>query len=179
MLKDFVENCNGKFGTLAEAVQQTDIPRTKEVRPIPNYKGTLTLGNNKEYEATLTIDVERYPCTMVAKPPSASKFAVRTDLGGEEAETQTTVTLAGEDPTAGGQLAPVRNQRVYKVENPDEPGTIINVEFEDLERGYEYGRTAVHISEGDRSVVDFESNPGLELIGFVHQEKVIPRRFLQ
>ena len=82
MLKDFVENCGGNFGTLAEAIEQLEIPRLKETRAVPSYRGTLTLGDTEAYDATLTIDVERYPCTMVAKPPTASSFVVRTDLGG-------------------------------------------------------------------------------------------------
>ncbi|KAF2201806.1 SPOC domain-like protein [Delitschia confertaspora ATCC 74209] len=171
ILKQLVDDCGGNFGTLAEAVEQTALPRVKEVRPTPNYKGTLTLGNPADYDATLTIDVERYPCTMIAKPPTASRFVVRTDLAGALVETQSTATVVGDDHDEGGQLAAVRNQRVYKVENPDEPGAMMNVEPEDLEKGYEYGRTAVHISESDSNVVKLETEQGLEIIGFVHAEK--------
>src|SRR5690242_5566376 len=81
VLKSFVEKCNGNFGTLAEAIDQLNIPRLKQTRPIPSFRGQLTLGDASKYDATLTIDVERYPCTMLAKPPTASSFVVRTDLG--------------------------------------------------------------------------------------------------
>lgn len=170
-MKEFVEKCDGNFGTLAEAVDQTDIPRVKDTRPTPSYRGTLTLGDSVNYEATLTIDVERYPCTMIARPPTASRFVVKEDMGAPEA-TQSSVTMGDDDPNAGGPLAAVRNQRVYQVDDPDEPGGKINVEPDDLERGYEYGRTAVHISESDRTVIDFVSQPGLEIIGFVDQQQV-------
>ena len=173
VLKDFVEKCDGQFGPLAVAIEQLDIPRIKDTRPTPSYRGTLTLGDSENYTNTLTIDVERYPCTMIAKPPTASSFVVRTDLGGGAGtSTQSSVTVAG-DAQADGQLAAVRNQRVYQVEDPDQPGTKKDVEMDELERGFEYGRTAVHISESDANIVKLETQPGLELIGFIQEERVI------
>ena len=175
-----METCNGNFGTLAEAIEQLHIPRIKETRPTPSYKGTLTLGNNAEYDSTMTIDVERYPCTMIAKPPTASSFVVRTDLSGPPGpSTQSSVTLVGDDRLTDGQLSTVRNQRVYQVEDPDEPGTKMNVEPEELEKGYEYGRTAVHISEADANITKLETQQCLDLIGFVKEDKVLHVPLLQ
>ncbi|KAF2476883.1 SPOC domain-like protein [Lindgomyces ingoldianus] len=171
-LKDFARKCNGNFATIAEAISQLEIPRTKNTHPVPSYKGTLTLGDSENYDTTLTIDVERYPCTMIAKPPTASSFVVRTDLsGGAGASTQSSATVAGDEHRGDGQLAAVKSQRVYQIDNLDEPGTKTNVEMEDLERGFEYGRTAVHISESDANVVKLETSPCLDLIGFVPEEK--------
>ncbi|KAJ4304499.1 ATP-dependent DNA helicase yku80 [Kalmusia sp. IMI 367209] len=175
-LKEFVDNCDGNFGTLAEAVEQLVIPRIKETRATPSYRGTLTLGDNENFESTITIDVERYPCTMVAKPPTASSFVVRTDLGGVGPSAQSSGTVVGDDYSMDGQLSAVRNQRVYQVDNPDEPGQKMNVEPDDLERGYEYGRTAVHISESDANVVKIETRQSLQLLGFIPSEKF--ERFL-
>lgn len=171
MLKDLVEACNGSFGTLAEAVDQLHIPRLKETRPVPSYRGQLTLGDPEKYDATLTIDVERYPCTMISKPPTASRFVVRADLGGVAGpSTQSATEITGEDHSMS-DLSAVRNQRVYQVDNEEEPGTKKNVEMDELERGYEYGRTAVHISESDLSVVKLETKQSLQLIGFIPAEK--------
>lgn len=171
ILKSFVEDCDGNFGTLAEAIDQLHIPRLKQTRPVPSYKGQLTLGDPKTYDATITIDVERYPCTMLAKPPTASSFVFRTDLNGEAGPSdQSSATLAGEDHPMT-DLSAVRNQRVYQVDNQDEPGLKKNVEMEELERGYEYGRTAVHISESDMNVVKLETEPSLDLVGFVKAEE--------
>lgn len=113
---------------------------------------------------------------MVAKPPTASSFVVRTDLGGVGASTQSTGTVIGDDHPMDGQLSAVRNQRVYQVDNPEEPGQKMNVEPEDLERGFEYGRTAVHISEGDANIVKLETTQSLQLLGFIPSEKF--ERFL-
>ncbi|KAF2635688.1 SPOC domain-like protein [Massarina eburnea CBS 473.64] len=168
-LREFVEDCGGSFGTLAEAVEQLQIPRIKETRPTPSYRGTLTLGDAVNYQSTLTIDVERYPCTMVAKPPSASSFAARSDLAGSG--TQSTGTVMGDEYPMDGQLSAVRNQRVHQVDNPDDPGQKMNVESDELERGFEYGRTAVHISESDANVVNIETTPGLELVGFIYADQ--------
>ncbi|KAF1993083.1 SPOC domain-like protein [Amniculicola lignicola CBS 123094] len=170
-LKTLADKSDGIFATLAVAIDQLDIPRIKETRPVPNYKGTLTLGDNQNYDTTFTVDIERYPCTMLAKPPTASSFVFRTDLGSAPGpSTQSSNTVAGDDH-AGGDLSAVRNQRVYQVDNPDEPGSKKNVELDELERGYEYGRTAVHISESDANVVKLETNPCLDIIGFVQGER--------
>jgi ATP-dependent DNA helicase 2 subunit 2 len=166
-----VEECGGNFGTLATAIDQLHTPRLKETRPVHSYKGTLTLGDTEAYESTITIDVERYPCTMIAKPPTASSFAVRTDLAGASGPSvESSATVMGEDHPMT-DLSAVRNQRVYQVDNQEEPGTKTNVEVEDLERGYEYGRTAVHISESDMNVVKLETQQSLSLIGFVKAEE--------
>ncbi|KAF2686188.1 ATP-dependent DNA helicase-like protein II [Lentithecium fluviatile CBS 122367] len=172
VLKAFIDDCDGNFGSLAQAIEQLEIPRLKETRAVPSYKGTLTLGDTEAYDATITIDVERYPCTMVAKPPTASSFIVRTDLGGTAGpSTQSSATVVGDSEATDGQLSAVRNHRAYQVDNPDEPGQKMNVEPDDLERGFEYGRTAVHVSESDANVVKIETKQSLELIGFIAAEK--------
>ncbi|KAF1834420.1 SPOC domain-like protein [Decorospora gaudefroyi] len=171
VLKRFVEDCGGNFGTLATAIDQLQTPRLKETRPVHSYRGPLTLGDPENYEATITIDVERYPCTMLAKPPTASSFVVRTDLAGvSDPSTESSATAFGEDHPMM-DLSAVRNQRVYQVESIEEPGTKKNVEMDELERGYEYGRTAVHISESDMNVVKLETWQSLQLVGFVKAEK--------
>ena len=153
------------------AIDQLHIPRLKETRPTPSYKGQLTLGDLEKYAATLSIDVERYPCTMLAKPPTASAFAIRTDLGAMSGPSaQSSATITGEDHPMS-DLSAVRNQRVYQVDNQDEPGTKKNVEMDELERGYEYGRTAVHISESDMNVVKLETQQSLQIVGFVKAEE--------
>ncbi|KAI4617679.1 ATP-dependent DNA helicase II subunit 2 [Alternaria ethzedia] len=167
ILKSFIHDCDGNFGTLATAVDQLHTPRLKETRPVQSYRGSLTLGDASKYEATITIDVERYPCTMISKPPTASTFAVRTDPG---ASGQSSATVVGEDQPMP-DLAAVHNQRVYQVDNLDEPGLKNPVELDELERGYEYGRTAVHISESDMNVVKLETQQSLELVGFVKMEE--------
>ncbi|EOA90274.1 ATP-dependent DNA helicase yku80 [Exserohilum turcicum] len=170
ILKNFIHDCNGSFGTLATAIDQLHIPRLKETRPVHSYRGSLTLGDPTKYDATITIDVERYPCTMLAKPPTASSFVVRTDAAGGSGPNQSFEPTADEDQEAA-DLSAVRNQRVYQVERQTDPGVKKNVEMDELERGYEYGRTAVHISESDMNVVKLETQQSMQLVGFVKAEE--------
>ncbi|KAH6633693.1 ATP-dependent DNA helicase-like protein II [Boeremia exigua] len=170
VLKSFIDNCDGNFGTLAEAIEQLDIPRLKQTRPVPSYRGPLTLGDAAKYDATLTIDVERYPCTMLAKPPTASSFVVRGELGAAGPSDEPSNGIVGEDHPMS-DLAAVRHQRGYQVEDPNEPGAKKNVDMEDLEKGFEYGRTAVHVAESDMNVIKLETSAAFEIIGFIREEE--------
>lgn len=165
MLRQLCEDCDGVYGTLAQAVDELQTPRLKTTKAVPSYKGTLTLGDPENYETALTISVERYPKTMVASAPSASSFVVRHDLDA----TQSTATMNGDGDTdaRNDSLAAVTTTRTYQVEDEKEPGGKLELNRDQLEKGYEYGRTAVHISEADRNVTMFESQASLDIIGFV------------
>jgi len=174
LLRNLAEDCNGMFGTLAEAIDQMEIPRLKTTRPVHSYKGYLTLGDPEQYDSALRIDVERYPRTAIAKPPTASQFVIRTDLAPGEANTQSTATLAEDTDQSGIQhsLAAVKNTRTYQVTDENAPGGKKDVDADDLARGFEYGRTAVHISESESNVTKLETRPSLDIVGFVPRDKV-------
>lgn len=171
ILRTLCSDCGGIFGTLAQAVDELQIPRTKSTRPTPTYKGLLTLGNPEMYEDSLTIDVERYAKTMKASPPSASSFVVR---DGVNDATQSSATLSNGE--AGGQdgdgLSNIQRARTYQVDDENAAGGKRDLQLDELSKGYEYGRTAVHISESDQNVVKFETQQGLDIIGFVDKYKV-------
>ena len=173
---------------MSQAIEELDIPRVKSVKPVVSYKGELTLGDPRDFESTMRIGVERYPRTMIAKPPTASQYVVATKatiFKGDDGKTQSeqsSMTLGDEQQKAidsisgeknGENLAAVKNMRKYQVDDDTTPGTKKDVDVEDLAKGYEYGRTAVHISESDQSVTTFETVPGFEIIGFIPQEKVL------
>ncbi|KAK3069934.1 ATP-dependent DNA helicase yku80 [Teratosphaeriaceae sp. CCFEE 6253] len=171
MLKQLCDDCDGAFGTLVQAVDELGIPRVKSTKPVHSYKGFLTLGNPELHETALAIDVERYPKSAPATTPSASKFVVRSDLG--EA-TQSTMTMSGDETSANGSgdgLAAVKNAMTYQVESPEAPGGKRDVDRDELSKGYEYGRTAVHISESDQNVTIYETTPSLDIIGFVDKDQ--------
>lgn len=168
VLKTLCEDCNGAFGTLAQAVEELGVPRLKSTRPVHSFKGYLTLGNPEQYESAMAIDVERYPKTFVARPPSASKFVIRSDMAPGEA-TQSTATLLNGDP--GDGLAAVKNAMTYQIEDPEAPGGKRDIERDELAKGYEYGRTAVYIEEADRNVTTYETTQGLDVIGFVAKDQ--------
>lgn len=168
VLKQLCEDCNGSFGTLAEAVDELEKPRIKSTNPTPSYKGFLTLGNPEQYEDAMSIDIERYPKTMQAAAPSASKFVVNAQQAtqGSAPHGET-----GFQDSGDGLVATHRNTN-YQIDDENGPNGKRDVGREDLSKGYEYGRTAVHIAESDQNVTLFETSPGLDIVGFVDKRQV-------
>jgi ATP-dependent DNA helicase 2 subunit 2 len=164
-LRGLAQAVDGAFGTMQQAVEELGTPRFKTVRPVPSYKGKLTLGDVTKYETALAIDIERYPRTMVAKPVSASKYAVVEDTEGESASTMT-----GE--TSAPDLQAVRQARIYQVENEGETGGKVEIDKEDMEKGYKYGRTVIPISKADEAIAILETEPSMDIVGFIPADKV-------
>jgi ATP-dependent DNA helicase 2 subunit 2 len=75
--------------------------------------------------------------------------------------------LRGENP-----LSAVRNARTYRVSDESAAGGKRDVERDELAKGYEYGRTAVHISESDENITKLETKAALEVIGFIQDDQV-------
>jgi ATP-dependent DNA helicase 2 subunit 2 len=176
LLRNLAEQCNGVFGTMAQAIEELHIPRLKTTKPVHSYRGTLTLGDPQNYDTALAIDVERFPRTMIAKPPSASAFVLRSEGGGEPTQSTGTVVDDGADD-AGAQrnentLANVRSAYSYTVTDADAPGGKKDVSRDDLAKGYEYGRTVVPISESDENITKLETGAAMEILGFVPKDKV-------
>ncbi|KAI2792518.1 ATP-dependent DNA helicase II subunit 2 [Penicillium oxalicum] len=159
LLREFAEGCGGAFGTLEQAVSELDIPRIKVTKSMPSFKGFLSLGDAMNYGTALRINVERYFRTSVAKPPSASSYAVRPGGTGQD------------DLESNEGLTSVRMSRTYQIDDESAPGGKADVERDDLAKGYEYGRTAVHISQTDESITTLETFAGMEIIGFIRMDK--------
>lgn len=172
-LRELAEACDGQFGTMAEAIAEMGIPRLKSTKLTTSYKNLLTLGLPAKYDSAMAIDVERYPRTRVAPAPTASKHVESASMAPRPSQAQASGT--GEDVEMGGtgnnNLVTVKNARGYWVEDPDAPGGKKDVPREDLAKGYEYGRTAVFISESDRNITDMEVRAALEIIGFIPMDK--------
>lgn len=161
---------------MEQAVSELEIPRVKSVRVTATFKGFLQLGNPDEYDTAVRIPVERYFRTHVAKPPSASQFVLRSETA-EEGQPQSSATLDAQkdsQSTDSDSLAAVRNVRTYQIDDESSPGGKIEVERDQLAKGYEYGRTAVHIDETDENITTLETFAGLELLGFIQTDKVRP-----
>nr|POE88243.1 atp-dependent dna helicase ii subunit 2 [Quercus suber] len=165
----------GTCGTLAEAVDELQNPRIKNVKGTAVYKGFLTLGNPEAFDTALAIDVERYVKVMIAKPPTASRFVVRHDMAAGEA-TQSSAALAYADDELKEEghdgLTAVKSARTYTVQDDNAPGGRKELDLDELSKGYEYGRTAVHISESDRNVTMYETLAGFDIVGFVARSQV-------
>lgn len=172
------------YGNVSEAINMLSVPSVKAYRPYFPYKGKLTLGDPKKYpETTMSIDVERCFKTHVQKPVSATSFASSTPTLNRASGIQSSQTALGnsevaDGPSTGGDLSVVRSARTYKVNDASIPGGKRTVEREELAKGYEYGRTAVHLSESDENVTKLETTEGFEIVGFVPIDKVSMKEIL-
>ncbi|KAL8772949.1 MAG: hypothetical protein Q9209_001969 [Squamulea sp. 1 TL-2023] len=167
---ELAESCGGIIGTLQQAVEELGMPRLKATRPVHSYKGELRLGDPEEYHSAMCIDVERYPRTMVRRPMTASQYVQRQDPADRSAQSTGTFVADGDIamPDADdNDLAGVKNSRTYRVLDEEAPGGKRDVDRDELAKGYEYGRTAVHINETDENVTKLETQHGLEIIGFI------------
>lgn len=148
---------------MAQAVEELAIPRIKPVRPFKAYDGPLTLGDPSKYESALSIHVERYFKTKRAFPPAASTVVVNHDRGG----LSQSQTLDGDIEMGGTEFSGVKHMRTYRVNDSDAPGGKRDVDFEDLAKGYQYGRTVVPFSESDFAVTKLETKKMFTILGFV------------
>lgn len=156
---------DARFASMVEAIDDMNEPRAKSVKPYKTYDGFLTLGDPKNAPAVLDIHVERYFKTHVARPPTATTVVVKEEQAGPS-------QAPDDEQMDGAELTAVKQARTYKVNDPDAPGGKRDVEFESLAKGYEYGRTAVHISESDHNITKLETQKSFKIIGFVPKEKV-------
>ncbi|KAF4470922.1 ATP-dependent DNA helicase 2 subunit 2 [Fusarium albosuccineum] len=170
-LRSLVEDCqDGVFATIAEAIDELDTPRLKAVKPYKTYDGALTLGDPDKFPAAMSINVERYFKTHLARPLTASTVVVKSEGGGAS---QSAEPVDGDD-MEGVEFSAVRQARSYKVNDPDAPGGKRDVEFDDLAKGFEYGRTAVHISESEHNITKIETQKSFSIVGFIPCSKYEP-----
>ncbi|KAL2263225.1 hypothetical protein VTK26DRAFT_7719 [Humicola hyalothermophila] len=171
VLRKLVDQCSqGVFGTMAQAVEELAVPRIKPIRPFKAYDGPLTLGDPSKYESAVSIHVERYFKTKRALPPAASTVVITSEHAGPP-QPQT----VDEDIDMGGiEFSGVKHMRTYRVDDPDAPGGKRDVDFEDLAKGYQYGRTVVPFSESDFSITKLETKKSFTILGFVPSNSYNP-----
>jgi ATP-dependent DNA helicase 2 subunit 2 len=164
---------------MADAIEGLSVPIVKEYRPYAQFKGQLALGDPSKYQTAMCIDVERYSKCTKASVPSASNFVIKSGYSGGDSTAQSSHTLKAEDEdgvdltsNTGDDLTAVKNAYTYKVNDPSAPGGKRDVERDELAKGYEYGRTAVHISESDENVTKLETVESFSIIGFIPTDKV-------
>ncbi len=156
---------HGVLGTMAEAVAALELHRLTRTQPYKTYDGPLTVGDPGRYESAIAIDVERYFMTKVAAPPAASNV-VKPDHDWDGS--QSTQTVDG----APSEYMPIRHLPTYQVDDPDAAGKKKDVKFEDLAKGYEYGRTAVFISELEFNITKLETTKHFSILGCVQSKQV-------
>lgn len=164
-LKKLVELSGGVFGTMQEAVEGLARPHVKQTRPVPTYKGRLTLGDPQNYDTAISIDIERYFKVSVRRPPTASAFVVKDGISQNQAGPSSMAT-------DGNALSVVRSAYTYSVTDPTAPNGRRDVAREDLAKGYEYGRAAVPLSESDENITKYETEMSYSILGFIPVDNV-------
>lgn len=164
LLRELADKCDGQFGTMEEAISYLDVPRLKATRPYKSYDGPLTLGDPEVHPDAMSISVERYFKTHKATIPPASRVVVKDGNGGDDD------AMEGVEPST--EFSAVKNARTYKVNDPKAPGGKRDVELESLAKGYQYGSTAVHISEAEFNITKIETTKSFSIVGFIQQDKV-------
>ncbi|KAJ9602107.1 ATP-dependent DNA helicase yku80 [Cladophialophora chaetospira] len=157
-LKQLVDLAGGQFGTMQEAIDNLSRPAIKAVRPTPTYRGQLRLGDPTQYDTALSIDVERYMKVSVRKPPTASAYVIRSNASADDMESE--------------NLQSVHNLYKYRVKGDDYEGGAKVLEREELAKGYEYGRTAVSISESEQNITRYETEAAYDILGFLPADNI-------
>jgi ATP-dependent DNA helicase 2 subunit 2 len=171
MLAEMATQTGGSVVNIQDPISKLGTPNIKTVRPVCLYRGTLTLGYIDKLEhATMKIDVQQWPCVMQAKPQQEKQFAGKPEVYAD-GTAQSSVTMQESGPLQDG-LSVIKRTRAYQVDDEDAPGGKRDVDKEQLEKGFEYGRTAVHVNEDDMDSVKLETRSGLEVVGFALREKV-------
>ena len=158
LLKQLAGLSGGQFGTMQEAIDGLSRPALKAIRPTPTYRGQLRLGDPTQYDTALSIDVERYMKVSLRRPPTASAFVTRPNRRTEQEESD--------------GLTSVHNLYKYKVKGDEHEGGEKVLERDELAKGYEYGRTAVSISESEQNITKYETEAAYDILGFIPAENV-------
>ena len=116
---------------------------------------------------------------MVRKPPTASLVFQPRKSGDRRPPSPVDDILDGnagpsvvKSGLKGDKDSDKKPGRKYEVSDPDAEGGKRLVTVDELAKGYEYGRTAVHISELEFNITQFEDKAGLEIIGFFPADNV-------
>ena len=153
-LRKLADECGGMFGTMQEAIDGLSRPPIKITRSVNTYKGQLRLGDPQHYDSALTIDIERYLKTYPRRAPTASSYALKVQSSSVQ----------------NNDLSAVHNEFTYIVKDENETEGVKHLKREELAKGYEYGRTAVHISETDENITKLETETSYDILGFIPAE---------
>lgn len=177
-LRSFTQDCEGDFGCLNQAVEELSIPRPKAPpRSMNTFKGGhLSLGDTENYDTALSINVQRFYRTYQARAPTASAFTVAVKDEDENPTASGASKEAKPDQGAHQSLAPVKHSMTWSVPDQEASEGKRDVEKDVCVTAYEYGRTAVPISQADENITKLETTIGLQLLGFLSADKVLEKK---
>jgi len=184
---------NGNMGTLGHAMLYLSKPSIKETASNP-MRSVLRIGDVEgKPDQAIEINISTTKCTAVANNKAWKNFAVRIKEGTKDEEE----ILIGEDGSRLIVYAQLKHQKGWyvdtkkendddddkksikkedadgdvKMEEDSDSETLVQVEKEDLIRGYKYGTG--YIPCADDSFLRLETKKGIDIIGFFDAAKVL------
>jgi ATP-dependent DNA helicase 2 subunit 2 len=142
---------------MEDVLKELSKPYIRPVKPMPVYRGTLTLGDPDKYRsASLVIDVELIARTMKAKLKSFKKYSA----------------LAEAANNIEHKTYEVSHSRTYSITVDENVNEKVDVPQDELDKAYALGKTFIPISKQDENIFSFETSPCLSIISFVRKEEV-------
>ena len=138
-----------------------NIMRTKSVQPVTKYRGPLEIGAGlMDGEAAVSFDVWVYGRVVEKKPESFTK-----------------ISLPSEDVDENDRksYAKAKVDRTYKSLTEDDK----YLEGAEMDKGYRYGRDLIPFSKVDQSVLKYEADKCLQVIGFVNLDALPRHAFVE
>ncbi|KIP04439.1 hypothetical protein PHLGIDRAFT_15192 [Phlebiopsis gigantea 11061_1 CR5-6] len=173
----------GIVGNCAFAIEEVSRPEVKQTKSAL-MANVLRLGDVENHpEEAIEIVVKTSKCTAFARPKSFKKFA---RLGDEDEDIIMRNTDDDVDELTAnyGQLS-MQTQYVYdpsgahedddgevKEEEPEQKKELVEIDKEDLVRGYKYGSSYVPVPDGN--FPKLETKKGIEICGFFPEKNLRP-----
>ena len=138
------------------ALEEISQPYVRPVRPIPLYRGALTIGNKNEYaDSALAVNVTMYARTKKSSLPLFKKWSVVAENAQDNRQ----------------KTHEVLRTYSYTVWD-DESGAEVHVDKEDLMKAYPYGATLVPAQNFDEEQFKLDTHMALDILGFVRVAEV-------
>ncbi|KAI8082883.1 SPOC like C-terminal domain-containing protein [Halteromyces radiatus] len=160
--------------SIHEAYENAKGMKTKEIKPMPSYRGFLYLGDPRMYDQrALSININMFPLTSVAHPPAAKKWSTLSDL------VQNKNNDASSSPRhLTHAVNMIRKYRLKDTGNntdtqqPAHDDSFLDVDPNTLEKVYPFGKTLVKITAEEEEYLRIQTTPGMWIIGFLGKDAV-------
>eukprot|EP00833_Pecoramyces_ruminatium_P004618 jgi/Orpsp1_1/1178650/evm.model.c7180000066195.2 len=153
--RSFAEMANGEVWSVHEALEILNEYRTKDVKATTLIRGPLTLGTPPN---SLEMSCWVYTKTRELTLPSAKKYSAVSEAAAGDDEDKTFA---------------VDMERVYTIKmNTKDGEKDVEVNQENLVKGYRYGKSIVPFSAIDEEQLALQNEKGLTILYFFPKEKV-------
>ncbi|RGB33638.1 SPOC like C-terminal domain-containing protein [Rhizophagus diaphanus] len=155
-LRKLADTCKGTIFSMEDVLRQLSKPYIRPVKPMPVYRGSLTLGDPQTYgSASLLIEVELIARTMKAKPKSFKKYSA----------------LAEAANNIENKTYEVSHSRTYSITVDENVNEKVDVPQDELDKAYALGKTFIPLPKQDENIFSFETTPCLSIISFIRTEE--------